>query len=99
MYMSTDVDGEPLVAGEEYELCLSVLPMGFSWSFWIVQEMVRCRGAQLVRTVHRYGAIVVGLVAQAAFILVPVDVRGRTNQILIQYLIHGMEVIAGVLCC
>ena len=52
-----------------------------------------------MRTVHRYGAIVLGLAAQAAFILVPVDVRGRTNQILIQYLIHGMEVIVGVLCC
>ena len=34
------VDGEALIEGETYFLCLKVLPMGFSWSFYLVQEMV-----------------------------------------------------------
>ena len=33
-----DIDGNAL-GGGAYALCLTALPMGFSWSFWLVQEM------------------------------------------------------------
>ena len=38
--IALDVDGNHIQPDENYYVCLSVLPMGFSWSFWIVQEMV-----------------------------------------------------------
>ena len=38
--ITLDVDGAHIQPDEMYYVCLSVLLMGFSWSFWIVQEMV-----------------------------------------------------------
>ena len=35
-----DVSGEPISDKDRLYPCLIVLPMGFSWSFWIVQELV-----------------------------------------------------------
>ena len=35
----TKIDGLPLVSEKTYYICLCVLPMGFSWSFWLVQCM------------------------------------------------------------
>eukprot|EP00969_Alexandrium_andersonii_P144533 6391331-Alexandrium_andersonii.AAC.1 len=32
-------DGSPRVAGEPVRACLTVLPMGWSWAFWLVQKM------------------------------------------------------------
>ena len=36
---STDIFGRAFEAGESLFPCLTVLPMGWSWSFWIVQQI------------------------------------------------------------
>ena len=36
----TDVDGNRLDSSSSYYPVLTVLPMGFSWSFFVVQQMV-----------------------------------------------------------
>ena len=37
--VTLDIHGQEIGSSEVYP-CLTVLPMGFNWSFWIVQEMV-----------------------------------------------------------
>ena len=37
--ISRDLDGDFLCEDDHYSLCLLALPMGFSWSFWVIQEL------------------------------------------------------------